>query len=37
MRVIYAGVDVSPSKSTDIVAVNADLMAYPSFHRAGGQ
>ena len=35
MRVIYVGVDVALSRPTDIVAVNADLVAYPGFHRAG--
>ena len=37
MRVLYVGVDVAPSKSTGIVAVDADLMAYPGFHRPGGR
>ncbi len=35
MRVIYVGVDVARSKPTDIVAVDANLVAYPGFHRAG--
>ena len=37
MKVIYVGVDVALSRTTDIVAVNAALMAYPGFHPAGDQ
>jgi len=37
MSVIYVGVDVALSRPTVIVTVDADLMAYPDFHRAGGQ
>ena len=35
MTVLYVGVDVALSRPTDIIAVDADLMAYPGFHRAG--
>jgi len=37
MGVLYVGVDVALSKSTNTVAVDADLVDYPGFHRPGGQ